>query len=270
VKEAELVVITPTLGRSPFLERTVASVAEVAKKLPVRHLLVCPGAVRQELARRFPEVESVAERSGGSLYSAIEDGLEASGSWKWFTYINDDDYLEPGFAELVARYEEMGTEAIAYGLVDLVDECGGRIASFPVCRNPRAFYALWWMGLTPFTQQGTLVSRAVWEQLGGFEKEFRLNADFAFWARAIEEKVSFSFYPLRVAAFRMRSGQLSSDLAKVAEEKRRIHARYFRRRPGAGERLAAWLSFRATNLGAYAARIRRRGWRRSEQLLGKK
>lgn len=264
----KVIVVTPTLGQSPFLGQTVASVGEVAKRLPLRHILVCPDSVRRELGRRFPEVEVIGEKSGGSLYKAVEDGLREAGDWKWFTYINDDDCLLPGFADMVQRHEKLNTEAVAYGLVDLLDEEGSRIAPFPICRNPKWFYPLWWMGLTPFTQQGTLVSREVWVRLSGFDSEFRLNADFAFWAKAMRENVPFSFYPIKVAGFRMRSGQLSADLKAVAGEKRRILERYFRRRPGAGERLAAWLNFRLVNVFAYALRIRRKGWRRSEKLLG--
>lgn len=264
-----LIVITPTLGRSRFLEETVRSVADVAREISLRHLLVCPAGEVAALAERFPEATVVGETSaGGGLYGAVANALAAAGEWRWFTYINDDDLLSPGFAEMAARHDASNTSSIAYGKVDLIDEEGRKIAPFPICRNPRWFYALWSMGITPFTQQGSLVSREVWDRVGGFEGEFRLNADFAFWAKAMKKEVPFCFYPSRVAAFRMRKGQLSADLGAVAEEKRKILEKYFHRKPGPGERCAARIYFRLTNIGAYATRLRRKGFRRSEAMLG--
>lgn len=265
-----LLVITPTLGESPFLAQTVASVAAVAARIPLRHLIVCPADRAETLADRFPKVNVLTEEQrGGGLYGAIERGLKCTDGWTWFSYINDDDLLLPGFAEVARAHLARGVASIAYGRVNLIDENACRIAPFPVCSNPRWFYALWRIWITPFTQQGTIVPREWWDRLGGLDINFPLAADFAFWAKAIESGAPFSYYPREVAAFRIRRGQLSGDQEAVRAEKREILRRYFQRRPGLAERALARVIFRAANLPAYLERISRRGVRRSETLLGR-
>ena len=99
-----LLLLTPTLGTSPYLDASVASVAGLG--LSVHHLLVCPAGQTGVLGQRFPGRTVVADagREGG-LYGALNAGLAAADalglSWEWFTSLNDDVLLSPGFAELV-------------------------------------------------------------------------------------------------------------------------------------------------------------------------
>ena len=111
----KILVITPTLGESPWLAETVASVATLAA--PHEHVLVAPAATVPALAARFPGVTVTAE-PGGGMYAAINAGVAAAREWDAFTYINDDDLLLPGFAAAVAAMAGRGTQALlAYGRV---------------------------------------------------------------------------------------------------------------------------------------------------------
>ena len=68
----KLLVVTPTLGDSPWLTETVESVARCAAG--ARHVLVTRADRVTELAARFPEAQVVAE-SGAGMYAAINAGL---------------------------------------------------------------------------------------------------------------------------------------------------------------------------------------------------
>jgi GT2 family glycosyltransferase len=260
-------VITPTLGQSPWLEETVASVA--AQRAVRRHVLVVPAAAIGDLARRFPRAEVVAE-PGGGMYAAINAGLAAAGEWDAFTYLNDDDLLLPDFARGAAALAAVGSEpAIAYGGVRLVDARGRRIGAIPISPFPRLNRALYAQRLEPVYQHGTLVSRAALARLGGFDATFRYCGDSEFLARACVEGVRFVCATTRaVAAFRVRAGQLTKNRAALGTERRRVDEKLgLLTSVPAVQRLGARLIFRASNFPLYLERIARHGFVSFDELL---
>jgi hypothetical protein len=262
----KILVITPTLGDSPWLDATVGSVAA----LPVshRHVLVAPPAAVPGLARRFPGV-TVMPEAGGGLYAAINTGLAGVGEWDAFTYINDDDLLLPGFARGVAALQaQAGRPAFAYGGVRLVDRTGRGIGRIPVSPQPALNRALYAQRLEPVYQHGTLFSRAAWEEHGGFDESFRLCGDSEYLARLCVRGVPAVRVWSEVAAFRLRPGQLTKGRAAMQAERDRVDAKLgLREGPTMAARRRARLSFRLANLPAYAGRIWRHGFVSFDELL---
>jgi len=80
----------------------------------VTHLLAAPAEKQPELQARFPHTRVVADagRAGG-IYGALNAALAVAGNdWDWFTYINDDDTLLPGFSEALCEHGQLrGTGA---------------------------------------------------------------------------------------------------------------------------------------------------------------
>ena len=117
-----LLVVTPTLGESPFLDQTVASIE--AQPLHIRHVISTPGRKVAELAARYPHALVVpdAGRLGG-IYGAINAGIQAAKfKWDWFTYINDDDTLLPGFGLVILQnLRDPSPSPVVYGDVELID-----------------------------------------------------------------------------------------------------------------------------------------------------
>jgi len=263
----KVLVITPTLGQSDWLAETVASVA--ALSVSHRHVLVCPAAVGAELAKRFPQTELVPE-PGGGMYAAINAGLAIAGDWDAFTYINDDDLLLPGFATHARSLEPVvAQERIAYGQVNLIDGEGRRLGAIPVSRSPALNRALYAQRIEPVYQHGTLVTRAALEQLRGFDASFRFCGDSEFLARACLAGIPFQFTgggP--VAAFRLRTGQLTKNRAAMLAERTKVDEKLglLADQPG---RSRAWAKFvfRASNLAIYAERIGRHGFKTFDELL---
>ncbi len=254
-----ILVITPTLGSSPWLAETVASVAQLG--LAGEHMLVAPAGAVAELAARFPRTRVMAE-PGGGMYAAINAGLRATEAWDAFTYINDDDRLLPGFARVVAALGGTAEPRVIYGGVRLIDKNGRRLGTIPISPVPALNRLLYAQRIEPVYQHGTLVSRAVVERGGGYDESFKYCGDSEFLGRACLAGVKFvhATWGL-VAAFRLRAGQLTKHLDAMKAERTRMEQKIPLRAARLGvKHLAAKMVFRAANVPVYVERIARFGF----------
>jgi hypothetical protein len=263
-----ILVVTPTLGDSPFLGHTVATVT--AQPLDILHVMVTPADKVAALQIRFPHAR-VCRDGGktGGVYGALNAALDCTrGAWDWFTYINDDDALLPGFAAMVsAECDASPTPDVIYGDVELVDENGRRVSRVTIERNPAWIPALLQQGISPLMQQGMLFRRAVVERLQGFDTRYRLCADLDFWLRAYASGACFRSGRERVGQFRLRGGQLSANTALTEREQAAIVARHLPRAVSMLRRGSARWRYRWCNLPRYIGRLRRRGFHTSYELL---
>src|SRR5215210_3995513 len=131
-QNGKLLVVTPTLGDSPFLAESVRAVSGLASEINLIHRLVCPEPVIPRLSAAYPHCIVVADagRAGG-IYGAINCGIfheREKGDWQWFTYINDDDLLMPDFARVFREHTRReSSRVIAYGDVRNIGEQGESI-----------------------------------------------------------------------------------------------------------------------------------------------
>jgi len=267
-----LLVVTPTLGRSPWLDRAVASVAAYAGASAM-HVLVTPTEFQPMLRRRFPECEVVADHVARGVYPAINLGLQhARGrAWSWFTWLNDDDQLEPGFAPHLARTlacdgRDPGAPW-AYGQVRLRNGAGKDLGGLAVARSAADLIPLVQSGISPLNQQGLLAPRVWVERLGQLREEFRICADLDFWLRAASAGARFECSPEIVAVFRLRAGQISGDVPRHVEEFSQVVRIAAPSSHGGLRRFVARARFRLGNAAVYAGRVRHSGWRGGLALL---
>jgi hypothetical protein len=256
-----LLVVTPTLGDSPYLDATVASVR--ALPFPVIHLLAVPGPRVGELQQRYPHARVVPDAGrAGAIYGALNAALDqAPEGWDWFTYINDDDLLLPGFATVATKHFAAGGRAapVAYGDVELIDGSGRRVGVSTVTPDPRWIPALLQANISPLMQQGMLFRRDCVTRLHHFDLRYRLCADLDFWLRACAAGERFRYYHVPVGQFRLRGGQLSGNTALTEREQGEIVRRLFPVPVAAWHRRLAVWRYRLFNLPRYLARIRTRG-----------
>jgi GT2 family glycosyltransferase len=260
--------VTPTLGTSPWLAETVASVA--ARRLDVTHVLAAPLSAQRQLKEQFPHTHVVpdAGKTGG-IYGALNAALtQTPPAWDWFTYINDDDALLPAFRDVFHRHIRSTAPApVVYGDVALVAENGGEISRITTEPDPAWIPALLQQGISPLMQQGMLFARSTVLRLRGFDLRYRLCADLDFWLRAYAAGEQFRYYPVRVAQFRLRSGQLSGNTTLTEREQDEIVQRHLPEPVSAlRKRWARW-RYRACNFPRYLARARTHGLSRSYELL---
>jgi glycosyltransferase involved in cell wall biosynthesis len=223
--------------------------------------LVCPADRLHELSFLVKVPEGVRfyaeERSG--MYSAINSGFRNC-EGEWLSYINDDDRLEEGFTAMVKSHCVTGNEAkIAYGRVKMINEYGNSLYDYPWTGRVADIVALWSAGIMPFTQQGMVFHRSVWDRLGGFDGSYRYSGDLDFWVRAHLAGYTFKSYDLTVASWRIRPGQLSSNKSAVQAETKRALAPIRALRLPCSSRNIAKLRFRFRNFFQYLQRISKIG-----------
>jgi hypothetical protein len=140
----------------------------------------------------------------------------------WFSYINDDDLLMPGFARAAELAADSRSMDIIYGQVEMIARDGRPITRITVARKNWHIGHYFRTGIVPFTQQGTLIRASMVKQLGGFDTRYNLLADTDFFQRAFNARAKFGFVDAVVAQYRIRHGQLSSDLNAQATELREM------------------------------------------------
>lgn len=244
--------VTPTKGDAAYGPDLTATIPK-----DVEWLVVSAGGPPDWCAGSSSTARVVVESpAGGGMYAALNQGLSAPGDWRWFSYINDDDRLGSDFAKLAALHcRPENRRVIAFGRVRMVDEAGRTLYDFPTTDRLGDLPALLFEGIMPFTQQGMIAAREVWEALGGFDSSYRLAGDLDFWVRAWKAGFEFRFYDLWVGDWRLRAGQQSADSQRMWTEQERCLAVAREAAPAFGIRFAAKWRFRLRNTRNYLARF---------------
>ena len=135
--------------------------------------------------------------------------------------------------------------------------------------RPELNRALYAQRIEPVYQHGTVISRAAWEELGGFDESFRFCGDSELLARACVREVPFvRWRGDEVAAFRLRSGQLTKNRSAMIAERAAVDAKLqlVEQRRTLALRWARW-QFRVANLPVYAERVLRYGFASFDDVL---
>jgi hypothetical protein len=117
------------------------------------------------------------------------------------------------------------------------------------------------------SQQGTVVTRAAWEEAGGFDPAFRRCGDSEFLARLCVRGQRAVYMAREVAAFRLHPGQMTKDRGPMQAERDEVDRKLALRDSRVTGRRRARFWFRANNATVYAERIWRHGWIPFETLL---
>ncbi len=265
-----LLVVTPTLGESPWLARTVESVARYAGA-NTHHILVAPEVRTDELRARFPQCIVVVDSVRRGVYPAINQGIAAglTAAWDYFTWLNDDDAFAPGFTRHLARALlcDPAKNVWFYGGVHLRGPGDENLGNLPVARVSRDIVPLAESGINPLNQQGMLMPRSALMRLGKIREDLRICGDVDFWLRGLRHGARFRFTRATVAEFRLRKGQISGDVEAHRQEFSRAVARVFPDTTGSLRRALARGRFRVGNTFVYLERIRLCGWRGGFDLL---
>ena len=69
-----------------------------------------------------------------------------------------------------------------------------------------------------FRQEGTFFRKWLWDFIGGFDKNLKYAADWDLWRR-FADKAELVHFPGPIAAFRLRTGQISgTEINKYMDE----------------------------------------------------
>lgn len=208
--------------------------------------LNCASTIKQNVEsikrQRFQNFEHIVI-DGGSSDGTIDILSDAGGSYNliWISEPDEGiaDALNKGVTKARGRYIIViqaddrllmpDTLKKVYSVLnsEYVDIC-----SFPVIlQHPvkghvlrKPINRLWWNHFKfIFPHQGCFVHKRVFEKLGGFRKEFKINMDYDFFYRALAQKMSINFSEFPVAL--MGGCGIGSDyrnLMKRLEEERLV------------------------------------------------
>ncbi|HEY5813343.1 MAG TPA: hypothetical protein VIT23_11920 [Terrimicrobiaceae bacterium] len=266
-----LLIITPTLGQSCFLDETVNCIYRL--EAPIQHIISCPKDVIAPLKERFTRSQVVADRGReGGIYGAINAGLSAACEpWDFFSYLNDDDLLGRNFEIMFKRHAMAANRnTVAFGCISNIDSSGRKLMGMTVGPNPSQYPALLQMGMSPTGQQGMVFGRDVVDAIGSYSTRYKLCGDLDYWCKAMAAGFRFIFYPLEAGKFRVQDGQLSGDTETTRSELAQIAKVHFPKEASASEKLWAKLTYRVYNAPRYVQRIARWGFKSSYQLLESK
>lgn len=261
-------IVTPTLQRATYLERTLRSVR--AQTYPnIEHIIVDGVSTDEtlELLERYAgtyNLRWISEPDRG-MYDAVNKGLRMARG-DILAYLNSDDLYFPWTVDVVVKALANHHEAeVVYGDAIRVDEIHGWVV--PVFMPP--FSALASAAYGSLLQPVVFLSRQVFEALGGFDDRFAYVADMDFWLRAAPR---FTFLKIEefLALEQRHVGMLSETRRnQMAAEDRRMRMAH-RRGIGASRvgRFASyvgwhWWSGRSWFRFARAARSHGDGWRRT-------
>ena len=151
---ADLDVVIPTLNAARSLARTLDS-------LGGESITVCDGGSHDDtttIARRAGAIVMVTEPGRGRQ---LADGA-AAGSAPWLLFLHADTALSPGWAAAARRFMADATSQAGYFRLrfDSADPRARRIERLAAWRSRT-------LGL-PYGDQGLLIARTFYRQLGGF------------------------------------------------------------------------------------------------------
>jgi len=193
----------------------------------------------------------------GNMYRAINAGLRPMEA-DWLAYLNSDDFVYADTYERLLSKAVASKADVVYGSGDFVDAHARFLYSLGAA-PPGALPSLFDNMCFGFMPHAAIFTKAVFEELGGFDESFRHIADMEFFARACFAGRSFASVPYpSVAVFRIHGDQISSRERNVArEEVVQLRGRWGRKNSVVSH--LAVLRWKARNARQYLVRWLRTG-----------
>jgi glycosyltransferase involved in cell wall biosynthesis len=218
-------VVTPTLNSERWMEACIGSVkSQAAPGLHVEHVVVDGGSTDRTVEIALDAGCTLAgDGADDGIFDAINRGTKES-SGDLVGFLGADDLLLPGGLEAIARrYRQSGRRWVAgsYRWTDATVRSLGEIAAPPSWLRADVNAMLGWS--YPL-HMATYVERSLFDEIGGFDTNFPVAADYKFFCDAML-RAPFAREPQLVAIFR-RHGDNTSMANKASDELARISHEY--------------------------------------------
>lgn len=217
-----ITIITITFNSEQFLKQTIESVISQSYK-NIEYIIIDGGSTDATLniIRRYEEHLSkwISEPDEG-IADAMNKGVNMSnGEYIYFLHSDDHLYSDHVIQNFVDFQTTDSTEIYA-GSVMFSKSDGENIILMP------RGYSLWLNFKTGFLHQGTFCKKTVFEEIGGFDEQFKIAMDYDFFLRAYRNKVPCKKYDSIITI--MRDTGISSrvdwdSLKQRFNEERLVH-----------------------------------------------
>lgn len=216
-------VITITFNSEKYLQQTLDSVAK-QNFTDYEHIIWDGGSNDNTLAicHKYPHLRIIEGKDEGISDAMNKAAKHATGNFLLF--IHSDDFLSDECTlSLIDTYIKQHPEAQwFYGRCNIVDENSSLVKeqrAEPYSHKRLRKYNI-------ISHPATLVSRNLFEQVGGFDISLRYCMDYDLWLRLAEITDAWVM-PVLVSCFREHEGSVSTrDLLNVADESYHVRNKY--------------------------------------------
>lgn len=211
----KITIITVCYNHATGLERTMRSVLEQTYD-SMEYIVIDGGSTdgSRELIASFQQHLAYwcSEKDNG-IYDAMNKGL-AKTTGEYCLFLNSGDY----FCNDHVLQDVFGTasydEDLLIGRQMFYDEKGKRSIAWSI--NPRNIdERFFWSNTLP--HQATFIKTKLLKQLGGYDTDYKVCADWAFWYRAVVEH-RCSYMVIDTPISMMEKGGVSNDMEKCRAE----------------------------------------------------
>ncbi|OYX59345.1 MAG: hypothetical protein B7Y93_00355 [Micrococcales bacterium 32-70-13] len=205
--DADVLVVLPTLGdRLETLRETLESVSIQRQDVSITLVIVSPPTANaaREMATSMGAV--VVDDPKVGISAAINAGLAARTSEKYYAWVGDDDLFRPGGLNTLQSLLESRQDAVlAFGGCDYIDG-DGRTLAVSNAGWLAPFLLPWGPDLIP--HPGTMVRLDALEAIGGFDTGLRFAMDLDAFLK-LKQHGRFVWTRTSVSAFRWHAESLT-------------------------------------------------------------
>ena len=217
----KITVVTPVYNGEDYIAETIESV--LSQDYPQLEYIIVDGGSTDNtmnIIRNFEantrythKISLVISEPDHGMYDAIAKGLD-NATGEIFCYLNSDDLFECGGLRSVGKYFAQNPNAQVIYHEDIVWFDGWK---FPNIRQPKGISKTDLLCKHILFQDGVFFRRNAYTAVGGFNRGLRLAGDFDLWLR-LSKHFRLVKRPDHVSCFRIRTGQLSMQMAEYYEE----------------------------------------------------
>jgi glycosyltransferase involved in cell wall biosynthesis len=216
-------VVIPTSDRPALLRRAVDS-ALAQERVAVEVIVVDDGSVQLVEDGSLPDgVVTLRASRGGGVAGARNLGVEQARA-RWIAFLDDDDWWAPDHLNRLLSAVEEAEAGFAYAATWNVDVAAGRAALRPAAA-PVGLVSQLLRENVIGTPSCVLVGRSVCLELGGFDRQLSVVADWDLWIR-MAGVATAAVSRVATVAYAIHDDNMSLDLPRLLDEFRRLSARY--------------------------------------------
>ena len=217
-----ITLVTATLNAARYIEQAFASVETIPPQA-IQHIVIDGGSKDKtlDICQKFPRTETIVV-PGCSIYQAWNLGIErARGDWVMF--LNADDELAEGAAEIVAaRFGRYADAEIVAGKAVMVDRDVPGSPERILVAAPGGRLDVEQLALGVPAINAMAFRRSVFERHGHFDTVYRVAGDRAFLLRLALSTTPILVAPADDVLYRYFSHSGSLTLKRSLEQRLRI------------------------------------------------